>query len=68
MWPNPQETAHLITLTEGILNGKLPFLCSEIIKNKNFLDPKQNRSSPVCYHENIPTRQTPTTPSKNRYA
>ena len=23
MWPNPQETADLVTLTEEILNGKL---------------------------------------------
>ena len=28
MWPNPQETADLVTLTEDILNGKLHFLCS----------------------------------------
>ena len=28
MWPNPQETADLVTFTEGILNGKLHFLCS----------------------------------------
>ena len=29
MWPNPQETADLVTFTEEILNGKLHFLCSE---------------------------------------
>ena len=29
MWPNPQETADLVTFTEQILNGKLHFLCSE---------------------------------------
>ena len=29
MWPNPQETADLVTFTEGILNGKLHFLCSD---------------------------------------
>ena len=29
MWPNPQETADLVTLTEEILNGKLHFLCSD---------------------------------------
>ena len=23
MWPNPQETANLVTFTEEILNGKL---------------------------------------------
>ena len=28
MWPNPQETAGLVTFTEEILNGKLHFLCS----------------------------------------
>ena len=28
MWPNPQETADLVTFTEEILNGKLHFLCS----------------------------------------
>ena len=28
MWPNPQETAHLVTFTEEILSGKLLFLCS----------------------------------------
>ena len=26
MWPNPQETAHLVTFTEEILNGKVYFL------------------------------------------
>ena len=36
MWPNPQETADLLTFTEEILDGKLQFLCSEdraIFKN-----------------------------------
>ena len=28
MWPDPQETADVVTFTEGILNGKLHFLCS----------------------------------------
>ena len=28
MWPNPQETAGLVTFTEEILNGKLYFLRS----------------------------------------
>ena len=27
MWPNPQETADLVTFTEEILNRKLHFLC-----------------------------------------
>ena len=29
MWPNPQETADLVTFTEEIFNGNLQFLCSE---------------------------------------
>ena len=28
MWPNPQETADLVTFTTEILNGKLHFLYS----------------------------------------
>ena len=28
MWPNPQETADLVTFIEEILNGKLHFLCA----------------------------------------
>ena len=34
MWPNQQETADLVTFTEEILNGKLPFHAVKII----FLD------------------------------
>ena len=29
MWPNPQETADLVTVAEKIFNGKRYFLCSE---------------------------------------
>ena len=29
MWPNPQETAELVTFTEESHNGKLQFLCSD---------------------------------------
>ena len=36
MWPNPQETADLVTFTEEILNGKLHFLCSEVQENTHF--------------------------------
>ena len=35
MWPNPQEISDLITFTEEIRHGKLPFWCgyfSEAIK------------------------------------
>ena len=28
MWPHPQETMDLFTLTEEILNGKVYFMCS----------------------------------------
>ena len=28
MWPNPQETADLVTFAEEILNAKFHFLCS----------------------------------------
>ena len=28
MWPNPQQTADLVTFTEEILNGKLYILCT----------------------------------------
>ena len=28
MWPNPQQTADLVTFTEEILNGKLYFFSS----------------------------------------
>ena len=33
MGPNPQETADLVTFTEEILNGKLHFLCSDVIRH-----------------------------------
>ena len=33
MWPNPQKTADLVTYTEEILNGKLPFLYSDNYNN-----------------------------------
>ena len=35
MWPNPQETADLVTFTEEILNGKLYFLCG--VQNTSYL-------------------------------
>ena len=30
MWPNPQDSANLVTFTEEILNGKFHFLCSVV--------------------------------------
>ena len=34
MWPNPLETADLVTFTKEFLNGKLHLLCSDIIKDQ----------------------------------
>ena len=31
MWPNPQESADLVTFSEEVLNGKLHFLCNASI-------------------------------------
>ena len=35
MWPNPQETANLVNFTAENFNGKLHFLCSAKINDKN---------------------------------
>ena len=32
MWPNPWETADLVTFTEEILIEKLHFLCSRVVE------------------------------------
>ena len=32
MWPNPQETADLVTFTEETLNEKLHFSCGAVYK------------------------------------
>ena len=59
MWPNPLETADLVTLTEEILNGKLHFLWGRskkkyrqdfcISEKKNIATTlKITRGSPVC--------------------
>ena len=39
MWPNPQETAGLVTFTEEILDGKLHSLCSGTFLTFLFDDP-----------------------------
>ena len=40
MWPNPQDSADLVTFNEEIINGKLHFLCSVITtKDVNSLKP-----------------------------
>ena len=33
MWPNPQETADLVTFIAKIVNGELHFLCSVCCRN-----------------------------------
>ena len=38
MWPNPQETAGLITFAEEILNEKIHFLYTEITTFINHAD------------------------------
>ena len=37
MWPNPEETADLVTFTKEIPNGKLHFLCSALSRKKSFI-------------------------------
>ena len=37
MRPNPHFPADLVTYTEGILNGKLLFLCSDFINIKEMI-------------------------------
>ena len=49
MWPNPQETADLITFTEEILNGKLPFLCS--VRNEALN--KENHVAPFIFSSSL---------------
>ena len=44
MWPNPQETADVVTFTEEILNGKLDFLCNPEIYSE------PNRTSEMMFY------------------
>ena len=47
MWPNPQFPADLVTVTKEIINGKLHFSCSDLIKNifrQSFLPTKLGNS------------------------
>ena len=41
MWPNPQETADLVTFTEEILNGKLCFLYSKKVWSLGIVGKKE---------------------------
>ena len=38
MWPNPQETADLVTFTEEILNGKFDILEQWILEGIKYLE------------------------------
>ena len=37
MWPNPQETADLVTYAEEILNGKFQFFCGALLRSFSIL-------------------------------
>ena len=47
MWPNPKETADLVTFTEEICNGKLHFSCSDQCSPAQSL--KEYRSFEISY-------------------
>ena len=55
MWPNPQETAGLLTFTGKILNGKLQFFCAvnSVIweKSLKLLKLKSKTSLSECMNE-----------------
>ena len=55
MWPNPQETADLLTFTGKILNGTLHFLCAvnSVIweKSLKLLKLKSKTSISECMNE-----------------
>ena len=52
MWPNPQETADLVTLTEKILNGKLNFVCS-VGFAKTLRQAQLVRCTHICFFDQI---------------
>ena len=45
MWPNPHETADLVTFTEEIFNGKRHF-CVVLYAKKDILPSKQHGDKP----------------------
>ena len=63
MWPNPQETADLVTFNEEIFNGKLQFfvqfyinfLNPEIYLNYQFIYNNPQRSSTISNDPQQPT-------------
>ena len=52
MWPNPQETADLVTFTGEILNGKLNSLCSEI-PDIRFRTMQKTSSTVISYRKEM---------------
>ena len=53
MWPNPQETAGLVTFTEETLNGRLHFLwTTSFLLTSRYKDIKINLSSKVVILKN----------------
>ena len=69
MWPNPQETADLVTFTKEIFNRKLQFLCSGIRKNdsseKTFkiLQKRKRKFSGNIFIEHVKIKST-----KNKFS
>ena len=67
MWPNPQFPADLVTVTKEIINGKLHFSCSDLIKNifrQSFLPTKLRNlgstevDTQKCSQENVLEKYT----------
>ena len=50
MWPNPQETADLVILTEEILNENFQFLCSDFYR-RDLTSAEKSHPSPDDFKE-----------------
>ena len=55
MWPNPLETADLVTFTEEIFNGKFHFLSSDTICDvqEKWAETMENNLIPKTLFENV---------------
>ena len=53
MWPNPQETAELVTFTEEVLNGKLLFFCLYVIDEDLSPDELQQRRAQLFNQQQL---------------
>ena len=51
MWPNPQETADLVTFTEETLQGKFHFLCSA--KNDDYSTNWKNNIDQIITRDRV---------------